>query len=231
MSIYGYLGTSAIQIFSILSSFIFMLLFLVIVVYFAYRLRRLAKDYPIAYLMIQKAYNFVLFQKTVLVRNKNHYFGFEKNEVDLTDLREPRINELLVFPYPIETTTMPMQLAFPLVSYLHKFLTAVFLAIAFGNPVIQVILLILVNIAYAVYLIAKKPFFSVVKREFNNEIYIHNVVVVCLIEVVLLVLVLMYSQLDAPSRVLIGNVICGLILYVATVNLIYLIHRTYLFYY
>jgi hypothetical protein len=75
-SIYGYLGTSGIQIFSIVSSYIFMITFVVIVLYFAYKLRKLVKDYPIAYLMIQKAYNFIAYQKTVLVENKYNYFTF-----------------------------------------------------------------------------------------------------------------------------------------------------------
>lgn len=61
-----------------------------------------------------------------------------------------------------------MEITFPLLSYTHKFLTALFLAISFNNPVIQIILLILVNIAFIVYVAVKKPFFSVKKREFNN---------------------------------------------------------------
>jgi len=88
-----------------------------------------------------------------------------------------------------------MEIAFPLLSYLHKLLTAFFLAVSFGNPVIQIILLILINIAFMVYFIIKKPFFSVKKREFNNEIYIHNLLVVTLINLVLLVFVFLYSQL------------------------------------
>lgn len=67
MKIYNYLGTTSIQIFSILSSWVFMLLFLIITIFFLYRLRKIIKDYPIAYLMIQKGYNFILLQKTVLI--------------------------------------------------------------------------------------------------------------------------------------------------------------------
>ncbi len=79
MSIYNYLGSSFIQIFSIISSFLFMITFLIVVIYFAYKMRKIVKEYPIAYLMIQKAYNFILYQKTVLVENQNHYFTHEKN--------------------------------------------------------------------------------------------------------------------------------------------------------
>lgn len=123
-----------------------------------------------------------------------------------------------------------MEIAFPLLSYLHKFLTAFFLAVSFSNPVIQIILLILINIAYIVYFIVKKPFFSVKKREFNNEMYIHNLIVATLIDLVLLIFVFLYSQLETTTKILIGNVICGLILYGATVNIIYFFYRTYNFY-
>lgn len=44
-----------------------MITFFVILIYFTYKVRKLVKDYPIAYLMIQKAYNFIAYQKTVLV--------------------------------------------------------------------------------------------------------------------------------------------------------------------
>lgn len=76
MTIYGYLANSFIQIFSILSTYLFMVTFIVVVVYFAYKMRSIAKDYPIAYLMIQKAYNFILYQKTVLIENNNHHFTY-----------------------------------------------------------------------------------------------------------------------------------------------------------
>jgi hypothetical protein len=113
---------------------------------------------------MQKAYNFIVYQKVVLVENKNNYFKHENNEVDMTNAREPRINELLVFPFPIETKAGAWDVAQPLVSYLHKFLTAVFLTISFENPVIQLLLLILLNIAYMVYIILRRPFFHIPKR-------------------------------------------------------------------
>lgn len=74
----------------------------------------------------------------------------------------------MVFPYPIETKAGPWEIAFPLVSYLHKLLTAVFLTFSFNNPVIQLILLILINLAYLIYIIVKKPFFGVKTKEYNN---------------------------------------------------------------
>jgi hypothetical protein len=67
MRIYAYLGTAPVQIFSIISSYVFMLVALVFALHALYRLRCIVKDYPVAYLMMQKAYNFILLQKTVLV--------------------------------------------------------------------------------------------------------------------------------------------------------------------
>lgn len=72
-------------------------------------------------------------------------------------------------------------MAFPLISYLHKLLTAVFLTMAFQNPIIQLVLLVLLNTAFLVYLALKKPFFQVKNREYNNKIYIHNLVLIILL--------------------------------------------------
>lgn len=230
MTIYSYLGTSFIQIFSIMSTYIFMITFLVVLVYFAYKVRKIAKDFPVAYLMIQKAYNFIVYQKTVLVENGNHHFTHDKNEFDITNAREPRVNELLIFPYPIETKAGPYEISLPLISYLHKLLTAVFLTASFDNPVIQLVLLVLINIAFLVYIISKKPFFSVKNREYNNEMYIHNLVVLILIEIILLAFVFLYSGLDTDTRVLIGNFVCALLIEGFTINFIYFVFRTYHFY-
>jgi hypothetical protein len=60
--------------------------------------------------------------------------------------------------------------------------------------------------------------------------YIHNLIVITIIDIVLLVFVFLYSQLPTDTKVLIGNVICGLILYGATINIIYFFYRTYNFY-
>lgn len=56
-----------------------MILFVVVVFYTVYKLRKLTVDHPIGYLMLQKAYNFILLQKTVLVENGNHHFTHDKN--------------------------------------------------------------------------------------------------------------------------------------------------------
>lgn len=66
MQLYSYFRSQAIQGFSIFSSYLFMTLFLIPVVYWTYKIRKIVKAHPIVYLMLQKAYNFVLYQETVI---------------------------------------------------------------------------------------------------------------------------------------------------------------------
>lgn len=75
MRLYSYFSSSAIHSFSIFTSFLFAVLFLIAVIVFCYKLRKIAKDSPITYLMIQKAYNFIVYQKIVIIENKNNYFS------------------------------------------------------------------------------------------------------------------------------------------------------------
>jgi hypothetical protein len=60
--------------FSIFSSYIFMIGFIAVIVYILYKLKKLATDNPITYLMLQKAYNFITLQKIVLLDNDIHHF-------------------------------------------------------------------------------------------------------------------------------------------------------------
>lgn len=69
--------------FSIFSSWLFIASMTVPVGYFIYKLRKLITTSPIIYLMLQKAYNFVAFQKVVLIDNEDNHFIYEKNEMNL----------------------------------------------------------------------------------------------------------------------------------------------------
>ncbi len=42
--------------------------------------------------------------------------------------------------------------------------------------------------------------------------YIHNTIVIILVDLVLLIFVFVYSQLDQDSKILIGNVICAILI-------------------
>jgi len=44
-----------------------MILFIVALVFWAYKLRKFTIEHSLVYLMIQKAYNFITYQKTVLI--------------------------------------------------------------------------------------------------------------------------------------------------------------------
>jgi hypothetical protein len=59
--------------------------------------------------------------------------------------------------------------------------------------------------------------------------YIHNLTVVSLIEIILLVLAFLNNQITSEIRVLVGNCICAVIIEGAIVNIVYFIFRTYNF--
>lgn len=137
---------------------------------------------------------------------------------------------MLVFPYTIETKMGPWELSFPILSYLHKLTTVIFLVMAFGNPVIQLILIMLLNVAYLVYIVIKKPFFRVPSREYNHQIYIHNISVLIIMEFILLIFVFLRTGLDTNSKILICNFVVATIIWGFIVNIIYFVFRTYHFY-
>ena len=60
--------------------------------------------------------------------------------------------------------------------------------------------------------------------------YIHNTIVIILVDLVLLIFVFVYSQLDQDSKILIGNVICAILIEGFTVNAIYFFFRLYHYY-
>lgn len=74
ISLKSYNIKTGISIFSIFSSWLFMIVLFAVVCYFIYKLRRLSTDSPVTYLMLQKAYNFIAFQKVILIKNENNHF-------------------------------------------------------------------------------------------------------------------------------------------------------------
>lgn len=60
-----------------------MVSFCAVIGYFAFKLKRLISQHPNTYLMLQKAYNFITFQKIVLINNPIYHFIDDKNEIDL----------------------------------------------------------------------------------------------------------------------------------------------------
>jgi Na+-driven multidrug efflux pump len=101
---------------------------------------------------------------------------------------------------------------------------------AFANPVIQLILLLLLNAAWLVYLLVKRPLLTVKNREYPNHIYVHNTIVSMLIQFVLLIFVFLYSSLSTSKKVLVCNFVVALIIWGFCVNFGYFVFRTYHYY-
>lgn len=99
--------------------------------------------------------------------------------------------------------------------------------VAFANPIVQVFLLILLNIVFGIYFIAKRPFFAIGKKEFNNIVYSHNLIVIVIILIILMAFSILNTQLSQGNRVLIGDIIVAFVIYGITANLAYLIYRFY----
>ena len=85
-----------------------MVSFLAVTGYFTFKIKRLISQHPNTYLMLQKAYNFITFQRIVLINNPIHHFIDDKNEIDLKKGREPRINGLRILPFDLETRMGPI---------------------------------------------------------------------------------------------------------------------------
>ena len=65
--LYAYFPSTAIHGFSIYSSWLYMVAFLVFLVYIAYKLRSWTSSHPTMYLVLRKAYNFIQYQEWVLL--------------------------------------------------------------------------------------------------------------------------------------------------------------------
>lgn len=107
VSIKSYGQSGAMVGFSAFSSWFFIVLVMIPIFYCVYKLRKLSTESPITYLTLQKAYNFIAYQKIVMINNENNYFTYEKNEIDLRRGREPRINEIRILPFDLETRMGP----------------------------------------------------------------------------------------------------------------------------
>lgn len=78
-----YSTKTAIEGFSIFSSFVFMIFMLAVPIYFAYKLFRLMRDNPTTCSMIKKGYEYMTTREEVLQENPIYFFTNDSNEVDL----------------------------------------------------------------------------------------------------------------------------------------------------
>ena len=96
-----YSTSTPLEGFSIFSSFLFMIPMLILPIYFSVKVYRLIRDHPTTVQMLSKGYSYITKQEVVLDENSIYYFTHDKNDVDITQLQQPRVNELLILPYPI----------------------------------------------------------------------------------------------------------------------------------
>jgi hypothetical protein len=231
ISIKTYGQSGAILGFSAFSSWFFIALLLIPIFYFIYKLRKLSTESPITYLTLQKAYNFIAYQKVVMINNENNHFNHEKNEIDLKKGTEPRINEIRILPFDLETRMGPTEICAPLVSILHKLLIAVFISAGYENVIVQIFFIIVVNLIYAIYLLVKKPYIRVGWKQFTSEIIVHNMAVITLTLILILIFKVQMSSMTTEGRNSLGLGICLSIVYGLTSNLVYFAYRTYNFYF
>ena len=181
--------------------------------------------------MLQKAYNFIAFQKVVLILNPENHFVHDKNEIDLTNATEPRINKLRILPFDLETRMGSAEISAPLVNLGYKLLISVFIIAAYENTMIQIFFFILINVLYSIYLIVKKPYIRIAWKQFTSEMIVHNMVVITAILLVILAYKIQLNSLSSDQKNTMGTVMCVFVLYGLISNLLYFAYRTYNYYF
>lgn len=110
--------------------------------------------------------------------------------------------------------------------YLYKTLIPLLLLATFSQPTAQLFILLFLTLLNLIYSIVVKPYFySSYLFLHNNKITIHNLLIYTLIIIVILGFTFNYNIITYQNRVLIGDIIAGLILECITVNLVYMIAR------
>ena len=114
----------------------------------------------------------------------------------------------------------------PLFQYLYKFLIAFFLLVCFETATAQLFLILLLTVINLIYFAAIRPYiYCPYNIQYNNRIMIHNLIMYSLIVVALLVFNMNLNVLSYVNKILIGDIIAGLVIYSATVNFIYMLVR------
>lgn len=79
MKMRNYKTSTAIEGFSIFSSFLFMIPMIATPIYFAYKIFRLIRDHPATFEMLKKAYRYICSREHILDENSIYYFTSDKN--------------------------------------------------------------------------------------------------------------------------------------------------------
>ena len=137
---------------------------------------------------------------------------------------------MLILPYPIETRFSALEVSMPLTQYCYKLLIAIFLVASFDKGAAQLFLVLLITVINMVYFAVIKPYYHAHHRHYNNYLVLHNLVLFSFIVVSMIILELQNTALTYDNRVLIGDIMAGLIIYSMSVNVLYFLFMTYHWY-
>lgn len=118
----------------------------------------------------------------------------------------------------------------PLIQYLYKLLICVFLVIGFENGTSQLFLILVIAIANLIYFIVAMPYIHSPHKQYNNYLVLFNQAIYLLLVGVMAILKLQETVFPKATRVLMGDIMCGIIITGATINAIYFTFRTYEWY-
>ena len=104
---------------------------------------------------------------------------------------------------------------------------SIFIVAAFEQATPQLFLLLILGISNLIYFSVTKPYIHISKKQYNNYLSIHNQCMFILIVIAMIVLKMQEKVFEYETRVLMGDIICGIIITSVTINLIYFIFRTY----
>ena len=205
--------------------------FLAAVVYFCVIVYKLVRHHPDTCEMMRKGYLYITSQENILEENPIYTFPINDSQVDISNLRQPRVNELLILPYPIETRMGTADIALPLLQFLFKFLAAFLVTVSFENSAAQLVLLMLITILNGLYFIVFKPYVHIAGEQYNNNMCIHNMVAYLLILTTMFLLDVLSNSLSYDQRVMLGNIVAALVVYSMTANVVYFAFRVYNWYF
>lgn len=157
-------------------------------------------------------------------------FLFDMKKIDLRDLLYPKVNNINILPFKCVYGFSFLSLLCPSVMYLRGLFVAIVLVAAQGSPIVQIGLLIVVNVAVAMYVIKARPYrFKWRRMRVRNYLAIFNEVTIVGFEIGLLVFALMDQDgvsLETRTQAMLG--LSYYLLALLIVNLIYLLFRMYI---
>jgi hypothetical protein len=225
-----YTAGTAHSIASIAFSWVFFAVFILIFVMSTVKVIAFFRNYPKLSGNIAKATDLILQENEYHLMHSQNMFLFDMKKIDLRDLLYPKVNNVNILPFKCVYAFKFISLLCPSVLYLRALLLAVILVAAQGEPIIQTSLLIVVNIAVALFMIKARPYrFKWHRLRIRNYLCIFNEVTLIGFEIGLLIFALMERDgVDITTR---ASSMLGLSYYLLAllvVNFIYLLFRMYI---